>query len=126
MPSLRELMIQKQQEEAAKQAEAAKVKQASEVKPAAKPAPKPRATKPRVAIQKALPGLETSSQVSDHGITKEITIDTLRGLYWMATSEHIGDKKTPRGPLKQKLNELLLTKEGMRQFLNSLEQFVFS
>jgi hypothetical protein len=57
---------------------------------------------------------------------KEITIDTLRGLYWMATPEHVGDKKMPRGQLKSKLNDLLLTKAGMRMFLKSLEEFVFS
>jgi len=70
------------------------------------------------------PTSESKKPKSSSG--KEITIDTLRGLYWMATLDHVGDKKTPRGPLKRKLNDLLLTKEGMRTLLKSLEEYVFS
>lgn len=119
MPSLRELMLQKQQEEAAKQAEASKAKEIKPVeKSVAKQAPKPRVAKPKT--------VESPSQVSEHVITKDITIDTLRGLYWLATTEHVGDKKASRGQMKQRLNDLLLTKDGMRTLLKSLEEFVFS
>jgi len=91
-----------------------------------------RGKKPR--LQSSQPTLQdheleqvTESSIPDTIlVSKEITIDTLRGLYWMATPDHVGDKKTARGPLKRKLNDLLLTKDGMRTFLKSLEEHVFS
>ena len=106
MPSLREMALEaekKRQEAAAKQAELAKAKeleQASKIK--------------LVRVEKPIP------------VSPEISIDTLRGLYWLATAEHVGDKKATRGEMKRRLKGLLLTPAGMRTLLNSLEKHVFS
>jgi len=113
MPSLREMALQRQQEEARK---------APEVKEVIS---QPITTVP---IHPA-PELEQISARGSEAIkepAKEITMDTLRGLYWLATPEHIGDKKASRSQLKGRLNDILLTKDGMRTFLASLEKHVFS
>lgn len=104
MPSLRELMLQKQREEEAR-AKVVQEKRARE--------PVPRGTKSPISKPVDIPPVE-------------IPIDALRGLYWMATPDHVGDKKATRGQMKRKVNDTLLTKEGMRTFLQSLEKFVFS
>jgi len=57
---------------------------------------------------------------------REITLDTLRGLYWLATPDHVSDKKASAADLKAKLADLLQTKNGMRTLLRSLDKFVFS
>jgi hypothetical protein len=64
---------------------------------------------------------------------KEITIDTLRGLYWMASADHLGPKeyfpdgkKATKPEVKRRLNDLLHTYEGVGAFLKSLQEFVFS
>ncbi len=138
MPSLSEMLAEKKR----KEAEALqKVEEAKKAKESAKKALQhdlPHAVIPTLPAPAI--GTEQSLQDTDiqpiktsmgHGpwveaTSKEITIDTLRGLYWMATKDHIGDKKASRSKLKGWLNSLLLTKDGMRTFLKSLEQFVFS
>jgi len=117
MPSLREMMLLKQQEEAAAQA---KLDAARVVKPVAPVEIETAPAQVEAPEQEPMP----VEQVQES--TKGISMDTLRGLYWLATADHVGDKKATRGQLKRKLNDLLLTKDGMRVLLRSLEQFVFS
>jgi len=100
-----------------------------------------------IPVQPAIPGIqepvtgkkssrksskqEKSAEITpvieaEEASSKEITMDTLRGLYWMASTDHIGDKKATRGQLKRKLNDLMSTKAGFQQFLKSLQEYVFS
>jgi hypothetical protein len=112
MPSLSEMLAeQEQKEDAAKETKA--------------PAKKSKTTKPKVQENQIDEPLvqEVMAQAS---LPKEITIDAYRGLWWLATDEHVGDKKMTRGQIKGKLKDRLLSKEGMRTLLKSLEEYVFS
>ena len=69
---------------------------------------------------------EKEQQPEPEESSREITLDTLRGLYWLATPNHVTDKKSSAADLKVKLSDLLQSKDGMRTLLRSLDKFVFS
>ena len=69
---------------------------------------------------------ENEAQPAPDEMEHGITLDTLRGLYWLTTRDHITDKKSSAAELKEKLSDLLQTKDGMRTLLRSLDKFVFS
>ena len=118
MPSLSEMLAEK------KRVDAELAQKAEEAKKAEiKALPGKVVSKP---IHPAPIEVEVLQDATGPVSSKEINMDTLRGLYWLATAEHVGDKKATRGQLKHKLNDILLTKDGMRALLKSLQEFVFT
>ena len=112
MPSLSEMLAEQER----KELEAAAKAEAAAPLPAAAP----------VRAKKSPPVLPPVEELEEPESSKKISSDTLRGLYWLATTDHVGDKKATRAQLKRKVRDRLLTMDGMRVLLNSLEKFVFS
>jgi len=56
---------------------------------------------------------------------RSLTVDAMRGIYWLITQKS-DYKRLKREELKEKLDDHLTTKEGMRKFLKALEVLIFS